>query len=278
MWLILAIITAVCWGISIATVKRAYSSLTPVMWIILGAIASVLILVPYALFNGVSLVFWPLIPVSVLVAGCYAFYGYALDKGKVSLVATVQSIYPLFAVLLATIFLRETTSLFVKGGILAIITGVVLLSLENPRGLKSTKIGRWLLWGLVAAMLGGFGDFISKISISNFDPYTYMVGFAIGEIVIAVIAAILDKKNIKPLKANRDLFWMIVSVGSLYLGYLFFYSALNIGLASLVVPITGLYGIVTFGLAILWLKEKVTKLQLIGVIITILGAVVVSSM
>ncbi len=144
--------------------------------------------------------------------------------------------------------------------------------------MKSIKIGQWFFWGLAASILAGFGDFVSKVSIANFDPYTYMVGFVIGEIIIAVIVAVFDRKNIKPIRLNKDMFWMIVSAVALYAGYLFFYLALDIGLASLVVPITGLYGVVTFGLAIVWLKEKVTMYQIIGAILTILGAAIVSSL
>lgn len=278
MWLILSIITAILWGISIATLKRSYQTLTPVMWIIYGAIAAVFIILPYALLNEPRLVLWPLVPISIIISGCYAFYAYAFKIGKIPLVATVQSTYSLFTVILAAIFLHEITSVFVKLGVMVIIIGLIMLSIENPKELKSIKIGRWLLWGLLASILAGTGDFLSKVMVTKYDPYTYMVGFVLGEIVIAFLAGILDKKNLKPITLTKDTFYMIISTVTLYLGYLFFFVAFNTGLASLVTPITGLYGVVTFALAIFWLKEKVTNYQIVGAMLTIFGAVVVSSM
>lgn len=278
MWLVLSIITALCWGVSIAMVKRSYATLTPVMWIIYGAVAGALILLPYALLNGAQFIAWPLLPLAVIVSGSYAFFAYAFDKGKISLVATVQSTYPVFTIILASLFLHEITSLYVKGGVVLIVLGLILLSVENPKELRSIKLGSWFFWGLASAVATGIGDFLSKMLVTRYNPYTYTEAFVLGEIVIACLAACLDRKNLKPVTRTKETMYMVVSAVMLYLGYLFFYLAFTTGLASLVTPITGLYGLVTFALAILWLKEKVTKYQIVGAVLTLFGAVIVGSM
>lgn len=278
MWLILSIVTALSWGVSIATLKRSYQSLTPIMWIILGAISALVILLPYAFLNNAKLVIWPLIPISTIVAACYVTLAYAMDKGKISLTATVQSTYPLVTVILASIFLHETTSIFVKSGVVLIIAGLAMLSLDNPKNIKSIKIGSWFFWGIFSAFTTGIGDFLSKVMVATYSPATYVVGFVSGEIIVAILLSIFDRSNIKPINFKKDSIFMIVSAATLYLGYLFFFLAFNTGKASLVTPISGTYALITFFLAITWLKEKVNKVQITGAILVILGAIVVSSL
>jgi uncharacterized membrane protein len=277
MWLVFSIITVLCWGVSIAALKRSYQTLTPIMWIIMGAVASVAILLPYALFNDPSFIFWPLIPISIFITACYALFAYAMDKGQISLVATVESVYPLVTVILASFFLHEATSIFVKLGVVIIIFGLVFLSINNPKDIRSIKIGQWFFWGIAAALTTGLAGFLSKVMVSTYSTPTYLVGFVIGEVIVAVILSLFDRKNIKPITFNKDNSYMILSAITLYLGYLFFFLAFSKGLASLVTPISGTYAMVTFLLAITWLKEKVNRFQLTGAVLTILGAIVVSS-
>lgn len=277
MWLGFAIGTAVFWGLSVAFVKRSYNSLSPVMAIMVGALVSVVIMLPFAFSNGGQLVIWPLVPVATIAAAGYALYYYALEKSKVSLVATVQSTYPLTTVVLASFFLHEVTSMGAKLAIGVILVGLILLSLDNPKDIMKVKVGSWLLWGLAVAVSAGVGDFLGKVMVMGFDAYTYMVAFVLGEVIFAVILGVIDRKRVTMLKTNMDSVYVILAAVFLYLGYILFYLAYEDGLASIVTPITGAYAVMTLFLAVTWLKEKISRYQLLGALVTIAGVVLVST-
>ncbi|KKR80408.1 MAG: hypothetical protein UU73_C0003G0297 [Candidatus Daviesbacteria bacterium GW2011_GWA1_41_61] len=277
MWLIFAILTAILWGVSIALLKRSYTSLTPIMGVLIGAVCGLVTLLPFGLINQGKLVFWPVIPVATVAAATYVFYYYVLEKDKAALIATVQSTYALFTVILAITFLRESITLPAQIGIALIIAGLLFLSIGNPKKIRNIKPGAWLWWGLLAAVLAGSGDFLAKTMVSGFNSYTYMIAFVVGQVIVALVLLLFDRKHLMPLKANRDTFYLIASELTLFIGYLLFYLAFKDGLASIVTPITGAYGVVTLFLALVWLKEKVTKFQILGAIITISGVILVGS-
>ncbi|MBI4036087.1 EamA family transporter [Candidatus Daviesbacteria bacterium] len=62
----------------------------------------------------------------------------------------------------------------------------------------------------------------------------------------------------------------------MFIGVLFFHLALQKGPASIVTPISASSSLVMLFLAFVWFKEKITKFQLTGVFITILGVILVS--
>lgn len=246
------------------------------MGILFGALVSVIILVPFALLNGAKLVILPLLPIGTFAAAAYIFYYYALEKGKLSLTATVQSTYPLYTVILATLFLGETLSALGKTGVFAIIIGMLFLSTESPKDLIKTKLGAWLWWGFAAAVLAGIGDFFGKVMVSIYNPYSYSLAFVIGWVSVTLVLLALDRKNISFKKLDKGVIYSLLGNIIIFIGYLFFYLAFQKGPASIVTPITGAYGLISFVLALIWLKEKISKYQILGAIISIIGVYFVS--
>jgi len=61
------------------------------------------------------------------------------------------------------------------------------------------------------------------------------------------------------------------------MGAIFFYIALGRGKASIVVPITALYPVITLALSLLLLQEKITATQAVGVALAILSLILVSA-
>ena len=277
MWLIFALITAFCWGLSTTFIKKSYESFSPIIAVILGGFAGIIILLPFALINGAKLVFWPLVPVATLAAASYIFYFYALERGKLALTGTVLTIYPLFTIILAALFLSEVTTTIAKIGIVTILFGLIFLSLEKFSGLKNIKLGAWLWWGLTGAALSGLGDFLAKAMVSNFDAYSYSLAFVIGWLITAFVMFMFDKRRTLPKSFNQNAIFLILAEVLLFLGYMFLYLALKDGLASIVVPISASYSVLSLFLALVWLKEKISKPQILGAVLTIIGVIIVST-
>ncbi|MBI2048226.1 MAG: DMT family transporter, partial [Parcubacteria group bacterium] len=209
-WLLLSIGTTVLWGISVVLIKKSYFSLSPVMGILTGAAAAVAILLPFAAFNQARFVFWPLTPVAFVVVLSYMFFYYALQKDKVTLTAIMQSTHPLWTVLFASLFLDEQTSLAAKSGVLVIVAVVILLSIERPGDFKRVKAGPWFWWAGTAALLAGFGDFLAKAMILEYDSYSFLLSFVAAWVTAALLIAFLDRKNITAPAFDRNSLYLVV--------------------------------------------------------------------
>ena len=71
---------------------------------------------------------------------------------------------------------------------------------------------------------------------------------------------------------------LIVAAGILgSAGTMLFYAALDVGKASLIVPLTALYPVVTVALSLLILHEAVTIKQVIGIALAIAAILLISS-
>lgn len=276
-WLIFSLLTALVWGLNIAFAKRSYQALSPIFFVSIGSIISFITLVPFSILQGGKFIFWPLVPAAAVACAGYALYYYALEKGKLSLTGTVLETYPLYTIILASLFLQESITTAAKLGIAAILIGLILISLEHPKELKKIKIGTWLLWGIGGAAFAGLGDFIAKIMSTEYGAYSYSISFVVGWTIVALILNFIDHKVAFPKKFTSETFYSIASSFCLFIGVLFFNLALEKGPASIVTPISASSSLVMLFLAFVWFKEKVTKFQIAGVFITILGVILVSA-
>ncbi len=275
-WLILSVITAVCWGIMVTLFKKSYASYPPGTMTVLGTITALVVLFPFALMNHAHLIFWPLIPVAILNAPSYVFYFYALEKGKLALTGTTLASYPLFTVVLAVAFIHESLAVLTVAGIAAIVFGLVLLSTENPSRLLKTKPGTWLWWGLAGAALSGFGDFVAKVMVSNYDVYSYLLAFVVGWVVVGILALAFDKRQSFPTTIDRGFIYLVLAELLLFVGYILLFIALKTGKASIVTPISASYSLIALALALVWLREKISRYQMLGAFGIILGVILVS--
>ncbi len=275
MWLVYSLATAVCWGLVLATVKKSYDSFSPTTFVLIGSIAALLILFPFALINNGKLVLWPLLPIATLVAALFIFEFYALEKGKLSLTGTVLNTYPIFTFLLARLFLGESTTLLTRLGVGLILVGIITLSLENWEEVKKIRSKKWLFWGLAGAFATGAGDFFIKDMISAYGPYSYSLAFVVGWLFIALIIAVFDRKNIK-IKLSRNFAYLTSGAVFLFSGYILLHLALEDGLVSIVTPITAASAVISLLLAIVWLKERIKTYQIVGAVIAITGVIIIS--
>ncbi len=83
---------------------------------------------------------------------------------------------------------------------------------------------------------------------------------------------------LRPSMPNFNRFSIAAVVAGLAgsLGYVFFVKALERGEASIVLPLTALYPAVTVVLAFLFLHEKISMHQLIGILLAVVAVVLLS--
>ena len=212
---------------------------------------------------------------AIIYAAGYLLFFKGFEIGNISIVAATMNLWAVFTMLFAFIFMGQRLSPIQTVGVLLIISGATLASL-NWSDVRNQ--GFQLSAGVKEAILGAFffGVFwnISEI-ISEEMGWLFTTLFVkLGIILFLLFFSFLVKREISLSKATTQTKYMLVLMGIIEAGAVALVNfGLTIGDAILIMPIASALSIVTITLAIVFLKEKVTKLQGVGIIAAIVGII-----
>lgn len=133
----------------------------------------------------------------------------------------------------------------------------------------------WFVFAAIALLLWGWWGFFPKLATNYINPKSVLIYQAIGMVIIAILVLFLVR--FKPEIHTKGITFAILSGIAGALGGLFFLFAISRGKASVIVPATALYPLVTIILAFLILKEPITLKQGIGIILALTAMVLLSS-
>lgn len=212
---------------------------------------------------------------SILYATAYLLFFRGFELGNVSVISATMNLWAVFTVLFAFIFLGQRLSTIQFIGISMILTGVALVSLklsdfkerniELLSGVKET---------ILAALLFGIFWIFSEIISENIGWLSTTLFVKVGIVLFMVIFSVIAKRELSIARTTPKIMAMILFAGIVEAAAVAVVNwGLTIGDAILVTPISSALSIVTITLAIIFLKEKITKLQGIGMIIVIIGIV-----
>ena len=218
-----------------------------------------------------------LLPIAAIVYSAgYLFFFKGFEIGNVSIVAATMNLWAVFTMLFAFIFMGQRLSTIQSIGVLMIISGVTLASLNwsdirNQRfqlssGVKETVLGAFffgVFWNISEVISEEIGWLLTTLFVK------------FGIIVFLLLFSFLRKRELDLTKAATKTKCMVVLMGIIEAGAVAIVNyGLTIGDAILITPIASALSIVTITLAIIFLKDKVTKLQGIGIITAIAGIIV----
>jgi len=218
-----------------------------------------------------------LLPIAaILYSAGYLFFFKGFEIGNLSIVAATMNLWAVFTMLFAFIFMGQRLSTIQFRGVLMIICGVTLASLNwndirNHRfqlssGVKETVFGAFffgVFWNISEVISEQIGWLLT----------TLMVKF--GIILFLLLLSFLLKRALDITHAGAKTQWMVALMGVIEAGAVAIVNyGLTIGDAILITPIASALSIVTITLAIVFLKEKITKLQGLGIITAIAGIIV----
>ena len=242
-----------------------------------GLISILLLLFAFTINLNVPILVIILLPIAAIVYSVgYLFFFKGFEMGNVSIVAATMNLWAVFTMLFAFIFMGQRLSTTQTLGVFMIISGVTLASL-NWRDIKNHSFK--LSLGVKETVFGAFffGVFwnISEIISEKIGwlPTTLFVKF--GIIVFLLLFSFLIKQELVLTKVTTKTKIIVLLMGSIEAGAVAIVNyGLTIGDAILITPIASALSIVTITLAIIFLKDKVTKLQGLGMITAIAGIIV----
>lgn len=213
---------------------------------------------------------------AILYSAGYLFFFKGFEIGNVSIIAATMNLWAVFTMLFAFMFMGQRLSAMQTLGVVMIIFGATLASL-NWSEIRNQRFQ--LSAGVKEAVFGAFffGVFwnVSEIISEKVGWLLTTLFVKLGIILFLLIFSILVKQEIGLTKTSTKTKYIILLMGIIEAGAVALVNyGLTIGDAILITPIASALSIVTILLAIVFLKDKVTKIQGLGIITAIVGIIV----
>ena len=199
-------------------------------------------------------------------------YFKALQLGDVNKVVPIDKSSTILTMILAFVFLKEDITIPMISGMIAIGIGTYLMIQKKEEEQKQVKNKIWLIYAVLSAVFASLTSILAKVGIENVESN---LGTAIRTIVVLIMAWIivfLQKKHGQVKNISKKSFVFIglsgIATGASWICY---YKALHDGLASIVVPIDKLSILVTVAFAYIFLREKLSRSSMVGLILITVG-------
>ena len=283
MWLIMAVLSAVFAGVTSILAKYGIQNTdsdiatalrTIVVWVfawamvfIVGSAGTLPSLDPHSLLFLV---------LSGLATGAsWICYFKALSRGEASRVAAIDKSSTVLSVLLAIIFLQETSHLAVKLlGTLLLGTGIFLMAGKPEKAADPSGQKSWRVYAVLSAVFAALTSILAKIGITGVESN---LGTAIRTGVVLIMAWVLVFVKGKQTQLfhikRRELLYIALSGLATGASWLCYYYAIQNGVVSVVVPIDKMSLAVTVLLSCWVFGERLNRKSLLGLGLMLLGTV-----
>ena len=237
----------------------------------------------YLLLTGFMInnpIFWPIIAVRILIDTIATYlYFKALKLEEVSYIAPLYTFQPILTTATSYFINHETPTTLALTGMGTIIGGTLCLFVTklklnhfhpNPNLLKATG------FSFASMFFWSFASAIHKQGVLNSSPATYFfVSYVCFTLLFGLIAYLTDKTGM--LKALSPRYRAINIGNGLSLGFdhTFTLTAIATGFVGYVDAIKSSSTMVTSFLAVTLLKEKLTPLKTISILIVSFGVLLI---
>lgn len=199
-------------------------------------------------------------------------YFKALQLGDVNKVVPIDKSSTILTMILAFIFLGENITINMIIGMIGIGIGTYLMIQKKEESNKIIRGKSWIVYAVLSAVFASLTSILAKVGIENVESN---LGTAIRTIAVLIMAWVIvfvtQKQNDVKKIDKRSLIFIILSGIATGGSWLCYYKALQDGLASIVVPIDKLSILFTVLFAYIFLKEKLSKKSVLGLILIVVG-------
>ncbi len=187
--------------------------------------------------------------------------------------------YSIFVAVISTIFLGEPLTIPILLGTLGIIMGVWLVcgrsgNAGNMRSMSNPRVG--ILSALGTSLCWAAGITLFKVILTNTDPFVLASMRMLFILPLMGICTSLGGRSALHLKRS-DLYTMFLSgLTALGIGDTLLYLGLEVSRANVVAPLASTTPLFAALIAILFLKERVSKSVIIGTLLVIVGTIILA--
>jgi len=203
--------------------------------------------------------------------GSWLCFLYALKIGDVNKVTPISKSSTILTMILAFIILSEPMSIITIIGMVLMGVGTWLM-LELKKGSAQKNDNKWIVFAVLTAVFASLTAIFGRLGVVDIDPNLFTALRTIVILPLSIVMVLITKSSDK-IKSIDKKSWVFLTLSGLATGasWLFFYHALQMGNASLVVPIDKLSIVITMLFARIFLGERFTKKSLLGLILLTTG-------
>ena len=133
----------------------------------------------------------------------------------------------------------------------------------------------WLFYSLTTVVLFALWSLLGKVALRTATPVQTTILYGVAAALVALAAIGLGQRTAAWTAGTLWVGALSAVCGAL--GLLTFYLALDRGNASLAVPVIGFYPAVVAVLSVVFLGEKLSALQVVGVALAVAGVALIGA-
>ena len=223
--------------------------------------------------TGLSAKTWIFLILSGIATGAsWLCYFRALQLGDVNKVVPIDKSSTILTIILALIFLGEPISWLKAAAVVLIGIGTFMMIEKKADTEQKQEKKSWLLYAVLSAVFASLTSILGKIGIDGVESN---LGTAIRTGVVLIMAWLIvfikgKQHTLKDIPKN-ELGFICLSGLATGGSWLYYYKALQDGLASVVGPIDKLSILVSIGFSALVFKERLSKKAAVGLVLIVGG-------
>lgn len=128
----------------------------------------------------------------------------------------------------------------------------------------------WYVYCILTVVTWGLWGVFSKIASNYAKPRQALIFQTVGVLAFGLVVLVMEKFRIEWSAAGFS--WAAIGGFLAFVGFLTFFAALEQGKASTVVTLSALYPLVTILLSVVFLREKLTTRQGIGIALAMIAS------
>jgi uncharacterized membrane protein len=133
----------------------------------------------------------------------------------------------------------------------------------------------WLFYSLSTVVLFALWSVLGKIALRTATPVQTTLLYGLAGVAVALAAIAIGQRTAG---WSPGTLWVgVVSAACGGLGLMTFYLALDRGNASLAVPIVGFYPALVAVLSVAFLDERLSALQVVGIVLAVAGVALIGA-
>jgi drug/metabolite transporter (DMT)-like permease len=211
--------------------------------------------------------------IALLMAAAYVVYYKGLQCGSVSIVSALASAWLGVAVIVAAVLLKEPISSQEFWLIGLVLTGIAFLSLQ-PKSISGNHTG--FTYGVLSMLTMG-------AAFALWKPLTEAGSPALSVVIVRLMSS---GATFAFMKMSRDQIilpaakipWLLMIITATLdaMGYIAYNIGIEVAPFTLIAPICAAHPIATGALAWWLLRERPTRIQWTGIVVTITGVIILS--
>jgi uncharacterized membrane protein len=290
-WLFYTLLAAAFWGVWGVVTKVAADAIPPLQNQLLFTIG----LAPSALWAAQSRPWkgekgtkrtrglgWGLLAGLLAALGNLAVFASLTAGGKAAIVIPLTSVYPLVTLLLAWLWLGERLNAIQAIGLVVALPALLLLSGETSflgrpgEFFRQLALSKWLLYALVGMVFWGVFSVVQKVSTNHISAELSYLAWCAAFLPIAGV--ILVTQTLHWGFSGKFVILALVAGALNGFGVVASFAAYSFqGKAAIVTPIAAaVQPVVTVLLALAFLGERVESAEVVGLVLAIVAAVLLS--